>query len=172
MPPIRLRPWKPDDIPQLIAIANNPKVIQHLRDSFPSPYTESDASFWVETAQRQEPLSDFAIEFEEKAVGSIGFRIQDDVYRKNAEIGYFIGEVYWGRGIASQAVQQLTEYIFSRCDALRLYAGIFSSNPASMRVLAKNGFHQECIHRAAVYKQGRWLDEHLWVKFRPGFVVF
>jgi len=115
-----------------------------------------------------DPRTAFAIATTEEAFGVIGYIPGQDVYRFSAEIGYWIGQEYWGRGIMTDAVAIFSEYLFETFKFNRLYAGIFSSNPASGRVLEKAGFTCEGILRAHVTKNGELLDEHLYARLRPG----
>jgi RimJ/RimL family protein N-acetyltransferase len=108
-----------------------------------------------------------AIVYNGQIAGSIGVMTKDDVYRKSIEIGYFIGEPFWGKGIASQAVSHLIEYIKANFDVIRVYAEVFHHNKASMKVLEKNGFHLEGIREKAVIKNNIILDDYVWVKFLP-----
>jgi [ribosomal protein S5]-alanine N-acetyltransferase len=159
-----LRPWKKEDISWLAAIANNINVWNNVRDRFPHPYSEKDAAAWIDFTLSKQPLTDFAIETDKMSVGSIGFILKEDVYSRNIEIGYFIGESYWGKGIATKAVEQLLELLIKNYNVVRIYASVFENNKASMRVLEKNGFHLEAIHKKAVFKNNTLMDEYKWVK--------
>ena len=162
----RVRSWRRTDKAALIEYADNPKVARNLRDTFPSPYTTEDADFWLSYARSREPETNFAIEFQGRAAGGIGFSLMQDVYRRTAEIGYWIGEPFWGRGIATDALMAVTEYAFENHDLARIYAGVFGWNPASMRVLEKAGYTREAIHRNAITKLDHLLDEHIFVRLR------
>ena len=96
--------------------------------------------------------------------GSIGVTLKDDVYRKTVELGYFIAEEYWGRGIATEAVRQMVSYVQKEFDIVRIYAEVFEYNKASMRALEKNGFYLECIRKRGAFKNNVVLDDHVWVK--------
>jgi len=161
---IVLRPWKKEDISLLTGIANNINVWNNVRDRLPHPYTEKDAQEWIDFTLFKQPLTHFAIEADSLLVGSIGFLLKEDVYSKNIEIGYFIGENYWGKGIATEAIKQLLNLLIANYDVVRIYADVFENNKASMRVLEKNGFHLEAIHKKAVYKNKVFMDEYVWVK--------
>jgi len=160
-----IRPWKEKDIAELSRVANNKKLWDNLRDRLPHPYTENDAVEWIRLQSNILPVTNFCIEADGKVAGSIGIMPKDDIHRKSAEIGYFLGEEYWDKGIATEAVKQLMDYIEKHFDFVRIFAGIFEHNKASMRVLEKNGFHLECIQKKAVFKNGILLNEHIWVKF-------
>jgi [ribosomal protein S5]-alanine N-acetyltransferase len=161
---IIIRPWKKEDIHLLAAIANNINVWNNVRDRLPHPYTEKDAEAWINFTLSQNPLTHFAIEADDVPVGSIGFLLKDDVYKKNIEIGYFLGEPYWGKGIATEAVKQLVALLVADYDVIRIYAAVFENNKGSMRVLEKNGFELEAIHRKSVFKNNVLLDEYVWAK--------
>ncbi|RPI42891.1 MAG: N-acetyltransferase [Bacteroidetes bacterium] len=158
----RLRPWKEDDADSLVRHANNPAVARNLRDGFPHPYTLKDARQWLEMITGNHSNLVLAIEADGEAVGGIGLHSLQDVYRFNAELGYWLSEKYWGRGIISDAVGLIVDHAFTRTRWLRVFATIFEHNLASMRVLEKNGFVREAIHRRAVVKQGKMMDEHLY----------
>jgi len=166
MKPI-LRPWQSSDLDSLVKYANNFNVWINLRDAFPHPYSRSDGENWLAMARAEDSQTLLAIEYQGEAVGGAGFVPKQDVYRINCEIGYWLAEPFWGKGIMSQVVQMLTDHIFNQYpDILRIYADVFSSNPASARVLEKNGFILEAVHRSAVIKNGQILDEHCYAKYR------
>jgi len=161
---IVIRPWQKKDVPQLAALANNINIWKNVRDRLPHPYLEKNAEEWISFTLSEQPLTNFAIEADGVIAGAIGFILQQDVYRKNIEIGYFVGEPFWGRGIATIAVKQLTDMLLANYDVARFYAGVFENNPSSMRVLEKNGFHLEAVHKKSIFKNNELLDEYLWVK--------
>ena len=156
-----LRPWFPGDAESLVKHANNPQVSRNLRDGFPYPYTLPDAMKWLKMVGENEDDIILAIEITGEAAGGIGLHGLKDVYRYNGEIGYWLSESHWGKGIISDAVGVMVEHAFTRTRWLRLFATIYEHNIASMKVLAKNGFTQEAIHKKAVMKGGELLDEHL-----------
>ncbi len=164
MSKIFLRPWQHEDAQELSAVANNMNVWNNVRDYLPHPYTVSDAHQWIAHCKVQEIAVNFAIIFEDKLAGSIGCVPQTDVYRKAIEIGYFIGEPFWGKGIATESVRILLDYIKTRFDVVRIYAEVFEHNKASMKVLQKNGFHLESIRRKAAIKNNIIIDDYVWVK--------
>ncbi|TLV03622.1 GNAT family N-acetyltransferase [Dyadobacter luticola] len=163
---VTLRNFERENVARLAELANNVKVVAHVRDNFPSPYTVSDAHYWIDFCQKNHGNTSFhqAIFLGEEFVGGIGVLRQDDIHFYNGEIGYWLGEPYWGRNIMTQAVIQMTSWIFENTTIKRLFAGVFETNPASMRVLEKAGYHLEAIHRKAIVKNGIILDEHLFVK--------
>jgi ribosomal-protein-alanine N-acetyltransferase len=162
---VSLNRWNEEFIPDLAELANNKKVWNMLRNALPHPYTKADAENWITLKMDMEPLTDFAILYKGKFCGATGLLMKDDVYLFNAEIGYWLGEPFWGRGIATEAVRQLTNIAFSRFPVRRLYAEVFSNNPASEAVLRKNGFHLESVAKESVFKNNLFLDTHTWVKF-------
>lgn len=164
MTEFKLRKWQKGDEQSLAENANNYKIWENLKDVFPHPYTLADAHGWVNFVAA-DPCN-FAIEVEGKAVGGIGILFKDDIYRKNAEIGYWLGEKYWGQGIISEAVKQITDYAFGNFDIKRLYAGVFEYNIASMKVLEKAGYQKEAVLRQSLIKEGRFYDEHIFSKIR------
>ena len=161
---VRLRPWSFADAPALVEYANNQRIAQNLRDTFPHPYTEQDAEFYLCLMADQRRDLHLALEVESQAVGSIGVHFKTDVRRRSAEIGYWLGQPYWGRGLATAAVQRVAEYVFAHFDVCRLYAVVFESNPASARVLEKAGFELEAIMRKSVVKDGRTLNSLLYAR--------
>ncbi len=164
----RIRSFAPDDVDALIRYADNRNVWLGLRDRFPHPYTAADAAAWLEASGRQEPETHFAIASATELVGGIGLELQEDVHRHSAEIGYWLGEPFWGRGIATRAVRALTDWAFAQFPLVRIYARVFSSNPASARVLKKCGYLLEGRCRRAVHKDGVWLDELIHARLKPG----
>ena len=153
-----IREWRPGDEESLVRHAHNPNVSRNMRDRFPHPYTRADADWWIARAGGQAPQTDFAIVVEGEAAGGIGFILQEDVSRRSAEIGYWLGDAYWGRGIATDAVRAVSGHIFANFDVCRIYATVFESNPASRRVLEKARYTYEGRLRRAVTKNGETLD--------------
>ncbi|MEK6322011.1 MAG: GNAT family N-acetyltransferase [Acidobacteriota bacterium] len=161
-----LRPWQLGDEESLVRHSNNRNVWRNLRDAFPHPYTLADAKHWLQIANPSTPITNFAIVVEGAAVGGIGLVLKDDVFRRSAEIGYWIGEEFWGRGIVTEAVREVTDYAFATFDLCRVYAGVFEWNPASMRVLEKAGYEFECRMRKSVTKDGETIDELIYTIVR------
>ncbi len=162
---VAIRPWQQQDAQALALIANNRMVWNNLRDAIPNPYTVMDAIQWIAHSSNQKPTLNFAITYQGQLAGSIGCTIQQDIYRKNIEIGYFIGESFWGKGIATKAIALIIQYIDTAFDIHRIEARVMAHNRASMRALEKNGFVQESIRVKSAYKNNRFIDEHLWVRF-------
>ena len=127
-----VRPWRLSDAKPIAAQANNTRVARQLRDRFPHPYTVGDARTFIESVTDVHPVTTFAIDVAGEPVGGIGFSPGTDVERYSAEIGYWIGEQYWGRGIVAEAVRLVSEYAFQDCGLLRLYALPFADNEQSM----------------------------------------
>ena len=163
-----IRQWKNEDLQELVCQANNINVWNNLRNYFPHPYTEEHGKAWLEKVVDALPAINMAIEADGKLAGGIGLILNGDVYIKSAEIGYWLGEQYWGKGIATEAVRQMTEYAFYYFDLVRLYAEVFETNKASMRVLEKNGYYLEGVRRKAVFKNDVLMDDYIWVKLKTG----
>ena len=161
---IKIRPLKLSDKTELARLANNKKIWDNLRNYIPFPYKESDADFFINLTTEENPKQTFGIEYGGKLSGVIGLVIQKDVYKKSAEIGYWIGEPFWGNGIATKAVELITEYGFDKLDLNRIYTGVFEYNIASMKVLEKNGFDKEGIFKNAVFKNNKVCNEHRFYK--------
>lgn len=157
---LQLRPWQPEDAPSLAEQANNRNIWNNVRDIFPHPYTPEDARAYIELAANKPRIEDMAIVVEGRAVGGLGFVPQNDVERYNAELGYWIGEAYWGRGLASEAVAGFIPYVFGQSEIKRLFAWVYDRNYGSMRVLEKNGFRKVGVMQQSVCKNGLFLDCH------------
>lgn len=160
----QIRSWTLEDIPNLARHANNAKVSGNLRDGFPYPYSETNAEVFI-SAQLDAPWN-FTIAINGEAAGGIGLVVGADVHRFTAEIGYWLAEPYWGRGITSKAVHALTDYAFQHTDLVRIYATVFETNRVSMRVLEKNGFQLEGILRKNVIKKGITMSSYLYAKIK------
>ena len=137
-----------------------------MRDRFPHPYTAADADQWIRQATEETPQTHFAIVIGKSMIGGIGLELGTDIFRRSAEIGYWLGEPFWGRGIATEAVRAITNYAFSTFNLCRIYAGVFEWNPASVRVLEKAGFMREGRMRKSVFKDGRVTDQFLYAMIR------
>ena len=163
---VTLRKFRRNDKYRMAEIANNMKIAVNLRDAFPYPYSLEDARKFINMCLRVKPYQVFAIEFEGEYVGNIGLHKQDDVYRKTAELGYFIGEQYWNRGITTRAVNLICEYGFRELDVIKIFSGVFSFNTASQRVLEKCGFEREAVLKSSVIKNGKIYDEYRYAKIK------
>lgn len=164
---LKLRPFQIDDKEDLARLADNKHVWDNLRDVLPHPYQVSDAEHFILSIAHDDPQLVFAIKYQSELCGVIGLVKQTDVYRLSAEIGYWLGEPYWGIGIATRAVRLVTDYAFKTLGFHRVYAGIFEYNKASMRVLEKNGFGMEGIFKQSIIKNGKIWDEHRYAKVNP-----
>lgn len=159
-PKVHLRKLKEQDIVPMAQLANNIKIYNNVRDAFGHPYTEQNAADFIENQAHSNSEIVFVIEGNGHFCGLCGLILQEDVYRKSAEIGYWLGEPYWGKGMATKAIALLVDYAFSEVQLNRLFASVFEYNKASMRVLEKNGFQKEGISKKAVFKNGKYWDEH------------
>lgn len=162
-----IRDWRMDDASSIARYANNQKIWNNLRDAFPHPYSKNDAFAYISRALQMEVLVAFAIATGSEAIGSIGLMPGKDVHRFTAELGYWLAEPFWGRGIMTEAVKAVSEYALETLGFSRIYAEPYATNPASARVLEKSGFALEGIMRASVFKDGRVLDQFLYAKVNP-----
>lgn len=147
------------DIESLVENANNFNIAKFMTDMFPHPYSAADAKQYITMATKDDPIRIFAIEVQGKAVGSIGIHPQTDVNRKNAELGYWLGEKYWGRGIITGAVKMMVDFGFKTFDITRIFARPFGTNTASQKVLEKAGFKLEAKIEKGLFKNGEFVDE-------------
>ena len=157
-----LRPWREGDEPSLVRHADNYEVWRRLRDGFPHPYTRADAEWWIAFAKQQDPQTHFAIEVRGEATGGIGLELRSDIERRSAEIGYWLGEDLWGRGITTVAVRAVTEYGFEALHLTRIFAVPFATTSASIRVLEKCGYVHEGTMRRSAIKEGVVIDQELY----------
>lgn len=162
-----LRPWRMEDKEPLARHANNIKIWRNVTDHFPFPYELEDAEWFIDQCLNEdEPTRTFAITLDDEAVGCVGVEFQEDVYRKTARIGYWVGEAFWGRGIVTEALTLVTDYAFDTFDLVRLQAGVFAHNDASARVLEKAGYTFEGRLRANCFKDSKVIDELLYATIR------
>ncbi len=154
-----LREWRYTDKLSLIRHADNIKVARMVKDRFPYPYDEKAADDWLMLVTAENPQTNFAITANDAVVGGIGFDTPGDIFRRSAEIGYWLGEEYWGRGIMTEAVRAVTDFAFTNFDICRVYAGVFANNPASVRVLEKAGYQFEGRLRKSITKFGQTIDQ-------------
>lgn len=164
-----LRPWRLADATALAKYANNSNVARQLRDRFPHPYTAADARQFIQSIANARPTTTFAITVDGQAVGGTGFAPGADVERFSAEVGYWLGEPYWGQGITPDAVRLVSEYAFLTCNMLRLFALPFADNAQSIRVLEKAGYTREAILRASSVKHGQPRDQALFALVNPNW---
>ena len=161
---IKLRDLEITDTEKLTELADNKSIWDNVRDYLPHPYKLSDAEFFINSVKKENPRQNFGIEYEGELCGVIGLIVQNDVYKKSAELGYWIGEYYWGKGIATKAVELITKYGFEKLQIIRIYSSVFENNIASMKVLEKNGFLREGVFKKAVVKNEIIMDEHRYYK--------
>ncbi len=144
---------------------NNVQIWNNLRDYIPHPYTMGDAEKFITAQENIDPVQNFLVMDEEgKPAGGIGITLKEDIYRMNVELGYWIAEPCWGKGIATEAVRQMTGYTFENWAINRIVAEVFEYNRPSMRVLEKNGFFLENVSRKGILKNGYLWDNFIWVK--------
>lgn len=161
----RLRAWRPDDLDSLVANASHADVSRGLRDRFPYPYTGDDGRAWLARAVDDSDRA-WAIEVDGAAVGGISLHPGNDVHRHSAELGYWLGRAYWGRGLMTTIVRAFADRAMSTFRLYRLYATVYENNPASMRVLEKAGFAREGVQESAVFKRGELLDLVVYARVR------
>ena len=157
---VHLRAWGTEDAPALTAAINNKKVLDNLRDGIPYPYTEKDAEEFIRAtlATERDSRYAFAITYDGKVIGSIGVFRKENVHRLTAELGYYIAEPHWGKGIVTEAVKQICAYVFMNTDIVRIFAEPYAHNAASCRVLEKAGFQLEGTLRQNAIKNGQMTD--------------
>jgi RimJ/RimL family protein N-acetyltransferase len=158
-----LRPWTTSrsDAASLVRHADNADVARQLRDRFPHPYRLEDARAFLKNVSASDPPTNFAIVAvsNNDAIGGVGFVPGSDIERFSAEVGYWLGQDHWGRGIATEALQLVSAYAFDRLGLLRLFALPFADNAASIRVLEKAGFVREGTLRSSSVKFGQPRDQ-------------
>ena len=161
-----IRSYRKGDEVSIVCHANNRNIWRNLTDRFPHPYTLEDARHWIEAATAQLPETHFAITINDEVIGGIGLELKDGNFRRTAEIGYWLGEDFWGRGIVTDAVRALTAWAFENLDVVRIYAGVYDYNAASMRVLEKAGYTFEARLRKHVTKDGQTFDDLIYATVR------
>ena len=154
-----VRSWRTSDAESLLRHANNRNIWLNLRDAFPHPYTKHDARAYIRSVRERTPETTFAIAVDDEAVGSVGFVLRTDVERVSAEIGYWLAEPFWGRGIATEALAALTQYAIVAHGLTRIYALPFAWNLASCRVLEKAGYVLEARQRRSAINDGEITDQ-------------
>ena len=159
-----IRRWRVSDQERLAEMLSNPKVLDNLRDGLPYPYTPADGETYIRSmlAADEDKTFAFAITVDDRAIGSIGVFRRENIHFRTAELGYYIGEPYWGKGYATSAVKQVCRYVFDHTDILRIFAEPFARNAASCRVLKKAGFQLEGTLRSNAVKNGAVLDMKLY----------
>ena len=165
---IQIRKWILTDAKDLAAALSNKKILDNLRDGLPYPYTEQDGQAFIAAmlAADEDETFAFAVTVDSKVIGSIGAFRQGNIHKQTAELGYYIAEEYWGKGIMTEAVKQLCDYVFSQTDIIRIFAEPFAYNLASCRVLEKAGFQYEGTLRSNAVKNGKVLDMKMYARVK------
>jgi ribosomal-protein-alanine N-acetyltransferase len=163
---VAIRSFEAADAAAIVKYADNRGVWLGLRDAFPHPYTLKDAHEWLDRALNQQPECNFAIATPEELIGGIGVGLGQGERRLSGEVGYWLGEPFWGKGIVTRAVMAFTDYVFETYDLVRVYADVFSNNTASARVLEKAGYRREAHFRKSIIKDGKILDLYVYTKLR------
>lgn len=167
---IVLRPFEIGDAENIQLYADDVLIACNLRDGFPHPYTLEHAIGFIEMVTHPTYNAIVrAITLNNEVIGSIGAHFKEDVYKKNAELGYWLGRPYHGRGIITHCVKELTALVFNNHDIKRIYAETFAENMASHRVLQKNGYVHEATLKQNVYKLNRYLDTYVFALMREDF---
>ena len=161
---ILLRDFTENDVGRLTLILNDVSVTQFLSTKIASPYTKENELWWINEGSKGDLIK--AISFNGILVGCIGVNRGDFEYQKSGEIGYWLDKEYWRKGIASVAIQQISEVVFSNTDIVRLFASVFSGNEPSMQLLLKSGFKQEAVLENAIFKNGSFFNNHVFAKLR------
>ena len=170
----KIRKWKLSDAADLAMALSNKKIQDNLRDGLPYPYTEQDGKDFISamlSADENETFA-FAITVNNIVIGSIGIFRQGNIHRQTAELGYYIAEEYWGKGIMTEAVKQICEYVFDKSDIIRIYAEPFAYNIASCRVLEKAGFQYEGTLRNNAVKNGKVIDMKMYSLLKEEIQLF
>ena len=164
----KIRRWELSDARDLATALSNKKIQDNLRDGLPYPYTEQDGKEFISAmlAANENDTFAFAITVNGKVIGSIGAFRQGNIHRQTAELGYYIAEEYWSKGIMTEAVKQLCDYVFSNTDIIRIYAEPFAYNIGSCRVLEKAGFQYEGTLRSNALKNGNVFDMKMYSKLK------
>lgn len=156
---ITLRMLKPEDVDALATHANNYNISKNLTNKFPFPYSKKDAKIFIEWALSHHPIQIMAIDVDGELVGSIGIHPLTDIYAKSAELGYWIAESFWGKGIATKAIAEMVRYGFGAFEIDRVFARIMHNNLASQAALKKAGFVFEAKFIATIFKNDQYFDE-------------
>ena len=164
----KIRKWKLTDAKDIAVALSNKKIQDNLRDGLPYPYSEKDGIDFISSmiSANEDETFAFAITLDDKVTGSIGVFRQQNIHRQTAEMGYYIAEEYWGKGIMTDAVKQICEYVFKNSDILRIYAEPFAYNTGSCRILEKAGFQYEGTLRNNAVKNGKVIDMKMYSLLR------
>jgi len=170
---ISLRPWQIDDASRLAYIADDKAISDNLRDVLPFPYSLQDAIWWLnEILPKNSPPRYFAVLFNMEIVGSIGIELKSDIYRMNAEIGYFLIRQHWQKGIMTRAIKAVASYAFSEFDVTRIYAEVFCDNIGSGKALTKAGFTHEATLRRSIIKNSIVKDACIYSLLKEDFKYY
>ena len=167
----QIREFQSNDVEALVKYANNYEVSKFLRDAFPYPYKKENAVDWIEQIKKNNLALTFAVANEIELIGGIGAIPFDDVHRYSAEVGFWIGEPFWNRGIISKALKTFCNYLFTNCNFNRLTANVFERNEASRRVLEKTGFVLEGTQRKSVFKENKFVDHYIYGLLKEDFKI-
>jgi [ribosomal protein S5]-alanine N-acetyltransferase len=163
---VSIRSWSKGDAKSIAKYANNKNIWLNLRDGFPHPYSLGDAEKFIGNVLAKKIESFFAISTKEEAIGSIGLSLGQDVHRYTAELGYWLAEPFWNKGITTDSIRFISEFGFEHLKLVRIFAEPYASNIASSRVLEKAGFQKEGILKANVYKNRQILDQAMYAKIK------
>lgn len=163
-----LKKWDMSDASELARVLSNKKIHDNLRDGLPFPYTEQDGRDFISSvlSANENDTFAFAVIADNKVIGGIAVFRQGNIHRRTGELGYYIAEEYWGKGIMTEAVKQMCAYVFEKSDIIRIYAEPFAYNSASCRVLEKAGFHYEGTLRSNAVKNGKVIDMKMYSKLK------
>jgi RimJ/RimL family protein N-acetyltransferase len=165
----KIREFQPNDVEALVKYANNYAVSRFLRDGFPFPYTLDDAVKWIDYIKKNDLIIALAIADDIEVIGGIGAIPYDDIHRFSAEVGFWLGEPFWNKGIISGALKTFCNFLFTNYDFNRLTANVFEYNDASKRVLEKNGFILEGKQRKSVFKENKFVDHYIYGLLKEDF---
>lgn len=166
MDDFNLREMVDADLANLIKYANNPNIAKNLKNAFPNPYTPENGKAFIELAKKDKPTQVFCICRQGELIGVIYIGQLTDIYCKNAEIGYWLAEPFWGQGVMTKAVTKILQYGFAALPVERVFAKVFFSNEASKKVLEKNGFILEAQLKKTIFKNGTYIDEFIYAAYR------
>lgn len=164
----KIREWKLEDAEDLAAVISDKDVQDNLRDGIPYPYTREDAEEFISamlSADRNKVFA-FAITADEKVAGSIAVFRQENIHSRTGELGYYLAQDYWGKGLMPEAVKQICDYVFCNTDMIRIFAEPFAQNIRSCRVLEKAGFQYEGTLRCNAVKNGLVMDMKMYARLR------
>ena len=167
----QIREFLANDVEAIVKNANNREVSKYMRDSFPYPYTKDNAVQWIDFVKKNYSSLFFAIANENELIGGIGAVPQTDVHRFSAEVGFWLGQSHWNKGIITKALPVFCNYLFSKFDFNRLTANVFEGNDASQKVLEKNGFVLEGKLRKSVFKENKFVDHYIYGLLKEDFKI-